>query len=94
MERNPQEAMIQKVILTGVVFTALGAVLYENGKEIDAHGEYDIVSMDSTNTVLEQDGRTYTIHTENLPHEIKDKLISTRPDLESFLKNGPINIVK
>jgi len=73
-----------------------GTVLYEAGthKTINPEGTYTVISADKDDVILEQNGKQYTIKTEDMSEEVKASLIKTRPDLEAFLTNGPINIVK
>ena len=62
--------------------------------EVEASGEYNVVSVDGPITKLEQGGNTYIISTDKLPQDAKDKLVSIRPDLKVFLNNGPLYIAE
>ncbi len=54
---------------------------------------FEFVSMNDTEMTLGQNGENYTLKIDKLPSEIKDDLIKQNPNLESFLTNGPINII-
>lgn len=84
----------------GVALTALkGAVVVGQmvGQALspaNPEGPFEVDTVTRTDITLEQEGKKYILKIDKLPEEVKANLIKQRPDLESFLTNGPIQIAK
>ena len=54
---------------------------------------FEVEKVTRTEITLGQEGKSYILKIDKLPTEVRDSLIKQNPALESFLTNGPINIV-
>ncbi len=57
-------------------------------------GPFEVETVTRTDITLGQEGKKYVLKIDKLTEEVKANLIKQRPDLESFLTNGPIHIAK
>ncbi len=48
-------------------------------------GEFNVVGVEGSDVVLEQDGKKFTVATESLPEEARLKLSQDNPNLKPFL---------
>jgi hypothetical protein len=93
MRNTEQIISTETFYLTATALIGIAVLDLATNKPIDPEGQFSVMSVNKDWTFLKQGDREYRLDTQSLSQEIKDSLIKQRPDLESFLKNGPINII-
>jgi hypothetical protein len=93
MRNTEQIISTETFYLTAAALIGIAVLDVATNKPIDPEGQFSVMIVNKDWTFLKQGDKEYRLATESLSQEIKDSLIKQRPDLESFLKDGPINII-
>ncbi len=96
-DRNEVEKIKTTAVLTAAVIGLLVLLGEVNGKKETSPNPnipFEVLNTSKEGITFRQDGKDYFLETKDISAEVRASLITQRPDLESFLTNGPIHIAK
>jgi len=98
-ERLTEKARIVDAVTAPIIITGLALVGLSNHFEKDNTPDFgpNAPAIKMTNSggklILEQNGKSYSLELSKLKPEQIEKLAKLNPEFESFLNNGPINVI-